>query len=317
MTSEPPPLEIAPGITIAAAIRRRLASYRQQATVNRWLEGVPAILDAWCRQWDLALEPGEPVDAINLVLFGHSRRVGDVVLKLSVPSFETRAELAATRLASGSGFVRLLDADPDACLIMTERVHPGGALRDTGLTDDEMTRICAHKLLEFWHEPEPETALIHLDQWARELLDHDPERHPRAPNDLVLEARDIARDLLGSPTSRSLLHGDLHHQNILRGGGDTWVTIDPKGLIGERGYDITAWMMNPWGAPSRPDYGEIANHRLDIFAGLLGEPRQRLAQWAVVQAALSLCWGLGQEDAENQNPDADAQYLRAMVKLLD
>lgn len=315
MTSDPRRLEIAPGVTIPAALRRRLASYQQQATVERWLEDVPTVLDTWRRRWEIDLEPGEPLDAMNLVLFGHSRRAGDVVLKLSVPSFETRAELAATRLASGNGFVRLIDADPDACLIMTGRIHPGGALRDTGLKDDEMTRICARKLLEFWQQPEPETDLILLDHWARELLDHEPERHARAPNDLLLEARDIARDLLGSPTSRSLLHGDLHHQNILCGKGDTWVTIDPKGLIGERGYDITAWMMNPWGAPLRPDYVDIANQRLDIFADMLGEPRQRLAQWAVVQAALSLCWGLHQEHPED--PEADNVFLRSMVKLLD
>ncbi len=314
MTSESRPLEIAPGVTIPAALRRGLASYQSQSGVDRWLEGVPAVIDAWRLRWEIDLEPGEPVDAMNLVLFGHSRRAGDVVLKLGVPSFESRAELAATRLASGNGFVRLIDAEPDACLIMTGRIRPGGALRDSGLTDAEMTRICARKLLEFWQQPEPETDLIPLDHWARDLLDHDPERHPRAPNDLLLEACDIARDLLASPTSRSLLHGDLHHQNILRDRGDTWVTIDPKGLIGERGYDITAWMMNPWGAPSRPDFVDIANRRLDIFAGMLGEPRQRLAQWAVVQSALSLCWGLQQE--QPGDPEADAGFLRAMTKLL-
>ncbi len=315
MTFEPAALELAPGVTLPSAIRRRLASYHSQSGVDRWLEGVPAVIDTWRLRWEIDLEPGEPLDAMNLVLFGHSRPVGDVVLKLSVPSFETRAELAATRLASGSGFVRLLDADPDACLIMTGRIHPGGALRDSELTDDEMTRICARKLLEFWQEPAPETDLIPLDRWARDLLDHDPERHPRAPNDLLLEARDIAHDLLGSPTSRSLLHGDLHHQNILRGRGDTWVTIDPKGLIGERGYDITAWMMNPWGAPLRDDYVDIANRRLDVFAEMLGEDRNRLAQWAVFHAALSLCWSLDAEQPED--PEGDIAFLQSMVRLLD
>lgn len=315
MMADLPPLEIAPGVTLPAAIRRRLASYQQQATVERWLAGVPATLDDWRRRWDIDLELGEPVDAMNLVLFGHSRRAGNVVLKLSVPSFETWAELAATRLASGHGFVRLIDADPDACLIMTQRIQPGGALRDSGLPDDEMTRICARKLLEFWRDPELETDLIPLHRWARDLLDHDPARHPHAPNVMLVEARQIARDLLGSPTSRTLLHGDLHHQNILQGDGGAWVTIDPKGLVGERGYDITAWMMNPWGTPSRADYLDIANRRLDLFADLLGESRERLARWAVVHAALSLCWGLNQESPGD--PETDAAFLHAMVKLLD
>jgi streptomycin 6-kinase len=38
--------------------------------------------------------------------------------------------------------------------------------------------------------------------------------------------------LLSSPCKQLVLHGDLHHDNILNDGND-WLTIDPKGIIGE------------------------------------------------------------------------------------
>lgn len=315
-TSQTLPVTIAPGIVLPAAVRQRFYNYQGRPVTDAWLIELPTALETWLRAWEIDLERVEPPDTVNLVLFGHSRRVGDIVLKLCPPTFESRAELAAVRQAAGPGFVRLIDADAEMSIIMLERVTPGTALCDAGLDDEAATRIGAAKIRDFWREPEGVSDLIPLERWARELLDHDPARHPDAPNDLLETAREMARDLLAAPTSRTMLHGDLHHQNILRHSqnGDAWITIDPKGLVGERGYDIATWMMNPWGIPHHDDYEEIGNRRLDIFVDMLGEPRARLAQWAVVHAALSLCWGLNVEQPED--PEGDVATLRSMIRLL-
>jgi len=315
MMSEPPARSIAPGIVLPPGVYQRFTNFLGDHVADRWLDALPAHLDAWRRRWQIDLEPVEPPETFNVVLFGRSPRVGEVVLKLSPPTPESRSELAALSLAQGPGFVRLIDADPGISLIMMERIRPGTALRDVGMTDEETTRIGARKMLEFWREPGSTGDLIPLEQWARELLEHDPGKHPQAPNDLLGIAGEIARGLFSSPTSRVLLHGDLHHQNILRGDGGSWVTIDPKGLVGERGYDIATWMLNPWGIPHRDDYQDIGNRRLDIFAEVLGEPRSRLAQWAVVHTAMSLCWSLNDERPED--PEGDIASLRSMVRLLD
>ena len=50
---------------------------------------------------------------------------------------------------------------------------------------------------------------------------------------LVLRA-ETAQALLADPRERSVLHGDLHHDNALDFGARGWRAIDPKGLIGER-----------------------------------------------------------------------------------
>ena len=315
MTLRANPFTIAPGIVLPPVILQRFYNYQGRAQTDAWLELIATKLDDWCRTWQIELETIEPPDTFNVVLFGHSWRAGDVVLKISPPTFESRAELEAVRQAAGPGFVRLIEADPSISLMMLERIRPGTALRDAGLSDEAMTRTGAARLLDFWREPERDDDLIPLERWARELLEHDPVRHPQLPANLLAIGGEIARELLLAPTSRTLLHGDLHHQNILRRGDDEWVTIDPKGLIGERGYDIATWMMNPWGILLQDDYVEIGNRRLDIFAEVLGEDRDRLAKWAVFHAALSLCWSLEAERPED--PEGDIAFLRSMVKLLD
>jgi len=315
MSAEETPVMISADIALPPVILQRFYNFHGCETTNAWLRSVSSTLGEWCRTWQIELEQIEPPDTFNVVLFGHSQKVGDVVLKISPPTFESLAELEAVRQASGPGFARLIDADPSISLIMLERIRPGFMLQDAGLSDDEATRTGAAKMREFWREPQVVNDLIPLERWAKELLTHHPRKHPRAPADLLAIGKDIAHELLSSPTSRTMLHGDLHHQNILLDEHDRWITIDPKGLIGERGYDIATWMMNPWGILLQDDYVDIGNRRLDIFAEVLGEDRDRLAKWAVFHAALSLCWSLEAERPED--PEGDIAFLRSMVKLLD
>lgn len=55
----------------------------------------------------------------------------------------------------------------------------------------------------------------------------------------------VAETLLSSPQDEVVLHGDIHHGNILDFGERGWLAIDPKGLFGERGYDYANLFCNP------------------------------------------------------------------------
>jgi streptomycin 6-kinase len=82
-----------------------------------------------------------------------------------------------------------------------------------------------------------------------------------------------------------VLHGDLHHFNILRSTRCGWLAIDPKGLYGDRHFDVCQFLRNPDPMPPH-----VNRRRLDIFAAELGLNRQRLRDWCVVHAVLDLCW---------------------------
>lgn len=308
------PATIGPGIAIPDAMIQRLVNWHGRAKLTAWFDQVPALLDAWCAEWQITIEPRELPDTVSMVLFGESAKVGPVVLKLGPPNYETRAEIAATREAQGPGMVPLIASDPDVSIIMLGRLLPGTMLRESDLSDEESTRIAAGRLKAFWREPVDGSELTPLTRWTKELREFTPRDNPDLPNHLIVRAQGMLEEMLANPTSHSLLHGDLHHQNILWEDGSGWVTIDPKGLIGERGFDITAWMMNPWGFPRTPEYLAMANRRLDILAEELGEDRQRLAQWTVVFAALSLCWSLDVEQPED--PAGDIALLESAFRLL-
>jgi streptomycin 6-kinase len=93
----------------------------------------------------------------------------------------------------------------------------------------------------------------------------------------------------------TLLHGDLHHGNILFN-GEKWVAIDPKGVIGEIDYEVGAFIRNP--IPlllEQHNPTDIIKNRIKCFSQELGLDQQRVTAWAFVQAVLAAHWS-----AENQ-----------------
>ena len=78
-----------------------------------------------------------------------------------------------------------------------------------------------------------------------------------------------------------------------------WLAIDPKHLIGERGFDFANIFTNPDLAdPTRPvatQPGRFAR-RLDAVAAASGLERRRLLAWVLAWTGLSASWFLDDDD---------------------
>jgi streptomycin 6-kinase len=89
-----------------------------------------------------------------------------------------------------------------------------------------------------------------------------------------------------------VLHGDLHHGNVLDFGARGWLAIDPKGLIGGRGFDFANILCNP--------DSEIATSpgrmvcQIDVVAEAARLDPARLLRWVLAYAGLSAAWTIGE-----------------------
>ena len=104
----------------------------------------------------------------------------------------------------------------------------------------------------------------------------------------------VAETLLSSPQDEVVLHGDIHHGNILDFGERGWLAIDPKGLFGERGYDYANLFCNP--ELSTCTQRERFLRQLTVVTQAANLDRQRLLMWIMAYAGLSAAWFL--EDNE-------------------
>jgi streptomycin 6-kinase len=191
----------------------------------------------------------------------------------------------------------LLDADPDVGALLVERLEPGTMLVEVAESDDDQATIIAAGLLRQLWRPVPETGhgLRPLEDWCaaydrnREVLGRAVDGFPAA---LFQRADALRRDLLASTTTQSVLHGDMHHFNVLRAQRADWLAIDPKGLAGDRAFDVCQFFRNPHPVPTR-----VNSRRLDVLCAELGLDRQRTRDWCFVHAVLDACW-----DFEDGNP---------------
>ncbi len=108
---------------------------------------------------------------------------------------------------------------------------------------------------------------------------------------MLERAAAAAAALLAAPRDIRVLHGDVHHDNVLDFGPRGWLAIDPKGLIGERGYDYANIVCNPEIetalAPGRFE------RRMAIICDAAGLEMERQLRWVLAYAGLSASWTLG------------------------
>jgi streptomycin 6-kinase len=271
-----------------------------------WLDALPDHLDACVRRW--SLEVGEPfVLSFHWVAPARTAQGAPVVLKLGVPGQpHLRREAAVLRAWGGRGAVRLLDDDPTHGALLLERADPGTTLADAGV-DDEAATLALAEVARALHRadvagldlPDIASEQASFEDHARRHGDRDP-----LPPGAVERARDLLLDLTRSRERAVLLHGDLHHSNVLRDGGDgRWVAIDPHGWVGDPGFEVGPLLHNPVGATPEQLVRWLPR-RLEVLADLLDEPLDRVRAWGFVATVLSQVWSC--EDGGAPEPGAGA-----------
>ncbi|MBI2761149.1 MAG: aminoglycoside resistance protein [Chloroflexi bacterium] len=276
------------------------AFLRKNAADPVWLRALPDQLEQIAKRWALSVGPHFPGIIYNYVAPATRADGTRCVFKLSRYVDETRNEIAALHLWNGDGAVRLIEADPDVGALLIERLEPGTMLSEVAASDDDAATVITAGVLRHLWRPVPEHERHGLRPLASWLDAYDRNREALSrgaggfPAALFLRADAIRRDLLATTDTQTVLHGDMHHFNVLRSQRAAWLAIDPKGLAGDRCFDVCQFFRNPMPAGVAP---AVNSRRLDIFCSELGLDRERTKDWCLVHAVLDACW-----DFEDGNP---------------
>lgn len=109
---------------------------------------------------------------------------------------------------------------------------------------------------------------------------------------LVLHALYLADELQMTQEHTVLLHGDLHHENVMRRSSGDYVCFDPKGFVGDPSYEIATILKNPWDYPQISQIEQVCLERAAKFARALKLPYERILKYAFVHMCLSMLWAL-------------------------
>jgi streptomycin 6-kinase len=243
---------------------------------------------AYLTRWGLVPD-GAPITTHSSSLLPVRRGGAAAMLKVA----HAPEERAGGRLMvwwHGEGAARVLAHAGDALLM--ERATGARSLASMARAghDDEASRIlCA--AAEGLHAPRdrPRPDLVPLAHWFRAL-----EPAAAAHGGILARADAAARGLLAAPRDVTVLHGDIHHGNVLDFGARGWLAIDPKGLVGERGFDFANLFCNP-DRETAVVPGRLAR-QADVVAVAAGLERGRLLRWVLAYAGLSAAWSLEDGD---------------------
>ena len=281
---------------------------REGEAGDAWLAALPQLVDQACRTWGCTIS-GPPVHGEVALVLLVERAAGPATVKISYPHPGNLGEAAALRHFDGAAAVHLLDASADELTLLLERAGPATlASRPTAEAIEVAGRL-ARRLATPAAANAPSLSST-TGSWLRQL-----EQQAAAQPGLVTRGHlDRARGAirqLSRDTGTTMLHGDLHFDNVLAATREPWLVIDPKG-----------WR----GTPAFETFTVIAGHHeeLEAHSNLPRALARRISRFATAaevdpELALQCCQARATSAYLHQGAQHgswfDVQVLRALLDL--
>lgn len=203
-----------------------------------WLADLPRLQQEIAVAWGLESLQAASNLSYNYIASGFQN--GEpIILKLSLDREALIQESTALKAFSGFGAVKVLRQTEG--ILLLEKARPGTSLKEYFPTRDSASIQIVCRVIQKLHQaPLPLAGTFpKIDDWLAVL-----ENDWQIPIYFLEKARRFKDYLLKTAPASILLHGDLHHENILKT-DDGWAVIDPKGVMGEPIYEIAAFIRNP------------------------------------------------------------------------
>ncbi len=276
-----------------------------------FVDRLPGLVRQLLDEWQL-VEDGTPMHGhCALVLPVRTAVSRRVVLKVGFRDDESEHEHLALQHWHGRGAVRLLRADPARGALLLERLHQ----EDLGqLSDLEACEVVAglYGKLHIPAVPQLRPLTSYVERWSAELAAL-PRSAP-VPRRLVEQAVALSRDLVSdSASTGTMIHTDLHYENVLAADREPWLAIDPKPVSGDPHYEPAPMLWNRLDelAGDLRDGLRRRFHRLVDVAEL---DERRARDWVVVRMMHNALWRIQDNPGTVRITPTD-DYLTACIAI--
>lgn len=266
-------------------------------------------IDIYADQWALSDFQLIPSYSANLVFRCFSKHHGPTVLKMGRPSSrEIGTEWQTLREYNGRRFCQVFEADLKRRVILEQCIQPGTTLRDEPALETRLAVFCS--MYQDLHIP-PANASIYPTyiEWVTRITNEMNQRSDcRELYIHMKQAEAICLSVSGQYSRNMLLHGDLHHDNMLLEQGGQYRLIDPKGVLGDPVFDIPRFILNEFGDAITTELHAKIHDIIRILASKLQIPGSILKQCLYVETAMGMCWSA----EDGVNPEEYVKLLEAV-----
>lgn len=253
-------------------------------------------------------------NADKAVYSASSPEFGAVILKLNQNTAQLKEEYDMLCVMNGSGpnqyCCRLFAYDEEKGILLEERLLPGTVLREE--ISLEARLLAFERVFRNIHKEVVEDGRQTYLEWLAGICVFCV-KHPENP--VLMEksfgeyslaifaerARGICESFFEQYPERVLLHGDLHHDNILLREDGSYAMIDPKGVIGPEILDLPRYIMNEIDTKYETSAKEHMKKVVHRISEVFGYPKIEVAQAYFMEVVLGNVWCM--EDGEEINAE--------------
>ncbi|QNO15518.1 hypothetical protein HYG86_12435 [Alkalicella caledoniensis] len=278
-----------------------------------WLENLDQTIHLCKEKWNLTNCTLSKDLSMNLICFADSK-YGHVALKVGVPHRDLFTEMEALSIYKGRNICNLYDYDVDLGALLLERIRPGVQLLSLENTSERIA-IASELItkLPISIDRDGKHSLPYYRDWIQRAFARS--RRENKVGNKMLSYINVAEDLFNrienQSSKRALLHGDLHHENILRT-SNGWKAIDPKGVIGLPYMESARFMENQIDMVDSSERLNCLNEMTELFSNKFNEPMANIAASVFILRVLSICWTF----EEHKQPDNISDIIDGCELLL-
>lgn len=239
-----------------------------------------------------------------------STRYGEVILKMNRSLSSIASEYHMLKTVGGRYGCRVYEFDSENGLLLEEKITPGTVLRKEA---DVNVRI--QKFAEVFQNIHKEmSGDYHYSTYFEWIKNARASIEKIEQGEIIIEqikrAEEICGDLFDKYAERVVLHGDLHHDNMLLSEEGNYKIIDAKGVLGPQIFDIPRFILNELDEKSGTEGKEYILNVIEKISRLLSYPTTDLKDLFFMETALACAWCLESGD------EPDWQAMRTAEEII-
>lgn len=265
-----------------------------------------------CERWGLTSLSLVDYFSVNCIFLCRSEQFGAAVLKIGRPCREVNIEVSFLNEYAGGPFCRVYASDVPNGVILLERILPGTRLRETEALEERL--LAFTELYRNLHRaPQDAREYPTYLGWVQRIAQFmQSQSEHTALSAYMQQAERLCAALCAEYPKQMLLHGDLHHDNILLGDGGQYRVIDPKGVVGDPVFDLPRFVLNEFYGCDDLPY-DVYRTRVEAIAAYfeknLGVPARVTKQCVFIETAMAHCWNVESGEAPNLREVAYAEAV--------
>lgn len=287
------------GLEIAIVKSRLLTEFSKEFISNiqdvhgdkgiEWLRTLPARVAELEHDWNFSVTKVMPNLTYSYVARVKTKLGGPAVLKLAPCGLRCNFEIAWYE-ANQVGAPRVIQSDKGRGAILMEDLVPGYSVKKLVQDGDDAaaTRAIAQAIKALKPSSKFPQGFKHVSQLSADLDCLQGKVNPK----LIDQAKSLFKELTRDSSADILLHGDIHHDNVLSA-GNRWVVIDPHGYVGPAAFEIGTLFRNPYDCfPTGQSLKKMLESRLRILKEELPFSFYEIQGWAIAYTMMATGWSV-------------------------